>query len=889
MTRKSLARAIAKKTTLTQRQAENLIIAFGAVVKEALCNGEKIIYSNFGSFYDIEYPSKTINHPKNGNKIIMLPTRVIKWMPSNNLKKAVSGRNVIDDSDEYSDESSDQLIGQEEDQSYAEEIKIDVVKPDFLEVKDQSSKEENIKISLSEPKEEDKKMDKAFPNAQSDQPKNHDNIEEYHSQTSENRQKPVNIFEEILSDGGREFSTVKGSIKAHSDKKEDKENSKQDTDSSLEPQSSSAFNILKNKLGFGKKEQTISQSHNDSTNNPDSEELTPTDTRPNIPVNMADYGIFDKNSAKGEPQKVNIEPKQIKSQNAEQEIDTIKKEISEKTDDQESLPNNSTESENYSQNPSSSLKSDEHSSIFSGAEGSFNFDKAKIEYKDLNNFVVPKELLAKIPENIARSFKSIPFEEKDGVINVAMVDPEDVETREMIKRLLGEKIKLFLTTEADINTVLNQYQGLENEVSSAIATAEEGEEEDEKKDPKKQLVETVSDDAPAAKIVSSLLKRAIRDKASDVHIEPTEKEVEVRFRLDGVLRKKVSLPKDIQASVISRIKILSNMKIDEQRVPQDGRFNMHVDGRRVDFRVSSMPVAFGEKIVMRILDKDSGILTIEQLGINGSGLKSLETNLLKSHGMVLVTGPTGSGKSTSLYAMIQKVYTEGVNIITLEDPIEYQMRGINQSQVNSEIGYTFAAGLRSILRQDPDIIMLGEIRDKETAEMAVHAALTGHVVLSTLHTNDAAGAAPRMIDMGVEPFLITSSINVVIGQRLVRTICEECKEELKLPDEEMAEILKEIEKMPSAEKSQIQSQEIKFYQGKGCKSCDNSGFKGRIGIYEVLNITPEMQQQILKRVSSTELNNLAISQGMVTMIQDGIIKASQGATTMSEVWRATKN
>ncbi len=597
---------------------------------------------------------------------------------------------------------------------------------------------------------------------------------------------------------------------------------------------------------------------------------------------MANSGIFDKNLANATVVKANPTPNS--QQKAEEKIETIKNEIGQ-ANPNEPPPSPPDQKANPDSLPP--IYSD-RSSALADSGNLFNFDKARVEYQDLNKIVVPKELLSKIPENIARSYKAVPFGQQEDIINVAMVDPEDVETREMIKRLLGEKIKIFLATESDINSVLSQYQGLENEVSSAIASTEE-EEEDNQKDKEKLISESVSDDAPAAKIVASLLKRAIRDKASDVHIEPTEKEVEVRFRLDGVLRKKVSLPKDIQAAVISRIKILSNMKIDEQRVPQDGRFNMRVDNRRVDFRVSSMPVAFGEKVVMRILDKESGVLTIEQLGIRGSGLKTLEVNLTKSHGMVLVTGPTGSGKSTSLYAMIQKVYNEGVNIITLEDPIEYQMRGINQSQVNSEIGYTFAAGLRSILRQDPDIIMLGEIRDRETAEMAVHAALTGHVVLSTLHTNDAAGAAPRMIDMGVEPFLITSSINVVVGQRLVRTICSDCKEEVKLTDEEMAAIQKEIDSMPEGEKNEIASKELKFFKGKGCKSCENSGYKGRIGIYEVLDITPEMQQLILKRVSSDELNNLARSQGMASMVQDGILKACNGVTSMEEVWRATKN
>ncbi len=915
MNRNSLALEIAKKTKLNKRQAENIIIAFGAVVTEALMNGDKVIYSNFGSFYVIEYPSKTINHPKNGEKLIMLPTKVVKWMPSDNLKKDVAGKLYSNDNEtdeifnekRHENETED---ADKEEESNAVEIKINVnnTKSDQINLADNNSG------NSSESFNKTKVIEQAHME---------DNIELYHEHAVNSREKPVNIYEEILSDGGREFSTVQGPIRVHNDTniiEEKKTNiatptNPTETDNSKESeeipivhesnqtkQSPGPFETIKNRLGFfGQDKKDISDKSEISSTNLetpiDDSKITIAESQNNTRenkdhINLAESGIFGKNTAKA--QKVvspTIAPKQSALpptiQPAEQKIESIKEELKENIEDNHNIGNPSFSTNLEPENTQVLSNSDSNLPIFSGGEGSFNFDKARTEYKDLSKTIVPKELLSKIPENIARSYKAVPFESDNDIVNVAMVDPEDVETREMIKRLLGEKIKIFLASESDVNNILNQYQGLESEVSNAIAIAQGQEENEENK--KTAIVETVSDDAPAAKIVSSLLKRAIRDKASDIHIEPNEKEVEVRFRLDGMLRKKISLPKDIQAAVISRIKILSNMKIDEQRVPQDGRFNIHVDNRRVDFRVSSMPVAFGEKVVMRILDKESGILTIEQLGMSGSGLKTLDANLSKSHGMVLVTGPTGSGKSTSLYAMIQKVFNEGVNIITLEDPVEYQMKGINQSQVNSEIGYTFAAGLRSILRQDPDIIMLGEIRDRETAEMAVHAALTGHVVLSTLHTNDAAGAAPRMIDMGVEPFLITSSINVVVGQRLVRTICQNCKEEVKLPQEELDLIKKEIDRMPPAEKEEYSKKELKFYQGKGCKSCENSGYKGRIGIYEILAITPEMQQLILRRVSSEELNNLAINQGMVTMIQDGIIKAIKGTTSMKEVWRTTKN
>ncbi len=890
MNRSGLARLVASKTKLSRRQAESLVVAVCDSITKALEEDQKVIYSNFGSFYSLTYPSKTINHPKTGKKLIMLPTKVAKFMPADSFKRYVNDGIDPDPSDQNFSGTNIPI-------NISSSTPKEEHRTENIAITEIDDEPENVKINVNESHTDSLK-----------EAHDKDDIESYHQQkkTSDN---PSNFFEEILKDGSHEFSTVDGAIRLHRGDKNQNDQKKNQIDipdateksKERDNDSKSPLDLLREKLGLAKNTSLADENRGDKNSENISshqDQATIGNESQSAPkISLASAGIFDKN-----PVKITSAPKPAEEQSssyAEQKIENIKQEISEDNNSNENQPavqapeGGDKSKINTDINPDSLPRPySDHASVFSGVEGSFNFDKARIEYKDLSKTIVPKELLGKIPENIARSYKAVVFEENDGIVSVAMVDPEDIETREMLKRILGEKIKISLATESDINSILNQYQGFETEVSSAIASAEAEDEEDEKeqKDNKKpQQADTVSDDAPAAKIVSSLLKRAIRDKASDIHIEPTEKEVEVRFRLDGVLRKKVSLPKEIQAAVVSRIKILSNLKIDEQRIPQDGRFNIRVDNRRVDFRVSSMPVAFGEKIVMRILDKDSGILTIEELGIGGSGLNTLVSNLDKSHGMILVTGPTGSGKSTTLYAMIQKVFNEGVNIITLEDPIEYQMKGINQSQVNSDIGYTFAAGLRSILRQDPDIIMLGEIRDKETAEMAVHAALTGHVVLSTLHTNDAAGAAPRMIDMGVEPFLLTSSINVVVGQRLVRTLCEECKEEIKIEGEELELIKKEIDHMPQAEKDSCQKRELKFFKGRGCKSCDNSGYKGRIGIYEVLAITPEMQQLILKRVSSAELNNLAISQGMVTMIQDGILKALDGITTMEEVWRATKN
>ncbi len=397
-------------------------------------------------------------------------------------------------------------------------------------------------------------------------------------------------------------------------------------------------------------------------------------------------------------------------------------------------------------------------------------------------------------------------------------------------------------------------------------------------------------EAPISKAVAVIIKYAVQSRASDIHIEPQENDVKIRYRIDGILQHTVSLPKSVHAAIISRIKILSNLKIDEQRIPQDGRFHTIVADKEIDFRVSTLPTANGEKVVMRLLDKSAGILTLEKLGLQGKGFDILSANIKKPHGMILVTGPTGSGKSTTLYAIIDKINDVGINIVTLEDPIEYYIKGVNQSQIRPDIGFTFANGLRSIVRQDPDVIMVGEIRDLETAEMAVHAALTGHVVLSTLHTNDAVGAVPRLIDMGIEPFLIASSVNVVVAQRLVRKICEKCKESYPATSEMQKEFEEEIEKLPEQEKKNINlTNPLMLYRGKGCNECNNTGFKGRLGIFEVLPMEDEIEELTLKKVPASKIQEQAIKLGMITMKQDGIIKVLTGITTMEEVLRVSIN
>ncbi len=507
-----------------------------------------------------------------------------------------------------------------------------------------------------------------------------------------------------------------------------------------------------------------------------------------------------------------------------------------------------------------------------------------IPYIDLSDKIIPKDLLQKVPEYIAQLYKAVPVEEKDGKILIAMADPEDFQAINFIRKAVGSNIQIALTTQKDIENVLTQYSGLQSKVEKVISATEIEKQENKIEKTDKEEIE---DDTPVAKIVNSVLNNAVRIEASDIHIEPKEKEVEVRIRVDGVLQKNLTLPKKLQSSFTSRIKILCNMKIDEQRLPQDGRFKL--EGKRpVDFRVSSFPTVFGEKIVMRILDKSQGILTLEQSGLVGKSLKVLRNGVHKSHGMTLVTGPTGSGKTTTLYAVLQELMEVGVNIVTLEDPVEYQIAEINQGQVRSDIGFTFASGLRSIVRQDPDIIMVGEIRDLETAELAVQSALTGHIVLSTLHTNNAAGAIPRLVNMGVEPFLITSSINTIVAQRLARKICEKCKVEEKISPEILEDIKKTIAVFPPEEKNIYSKKPLKFLKGAGCEMCNNSGYKKRIGIFEILDVSDKIKSLSLQKVSSNELEKQARIEGMISMKQDGIMKALDGLTSIEEVWRITK-
>lgn len=518
---------------------------------------------------------------------------------------------------------------------------------------------------------------------------------------------------------------------------------------------------------------------------------------------------------------------------------------------------------------------------------------ANLPYVDLRNQVIDQAILSTVPKDLSVKFQAVPFAKTAGTISVAMLDPNNVQAIEFIEKKTGLSVSPYMTSADSIRLVMDQYQDISGEVGEALS----GIEIDSTKVPEAKEGEVdLAQDAPVTRAVNTIMEYAAKARASDVHIEPREKSVKVRYRIDGVLHDTMNLPAHILPALVSRIKILSNMKIDEHRIPQDGRFDIKVDGREVDLRVSMSPTVFGEKIVIRLLDKSGGLITLEVLGIRGNAFKIIDAGIKRPHGMVLSTGPTGSGKSTTLYAILNKMNSSEVNIITLEDPVEYQVDGVNQIQVNAAVGLTFASGLRSILRQDPDIIMVGEIRDAETAGLAVQSALTGHTVLSSLHTNSAAGVLPRLLDMDIEPFLVSSTVSTVIGQRLVRKICTKCKEKYTASPALADAIIKEVGKyLPSNVDKTInadigyeglpmrEDKEIMLYRGRGCDECRNTGFQGRMGIFEVFPVTPEIEKLLLTHSTTTEIQTAAIAQNMVTMREDGFLKALEGITTIEEV------
>lgn len=524
-----------------------------------------------------------------------------------------------------------------------------------------------------------------------------------------------------------------------------------------------------------------------------------------------------------------------------------------------------------------------------------------IPFVDLSKEAIPTDILHIIPEPIAKKSRVVAFEKAGTNLKVAMLNPDDLQTIDFIKKKTGLKIVPCLTTEESINQVLRQYgKSLKAEFGDILNAESSVEGEYSAETDPEQNLEKVAQGIPVIRVVDTLIKHAILQSASDIHIEPEEKEVHVRYRIDGILHDAMTLPRDIAAGIVARIKVLSNLKLDEHRLPQDGRFKLESEEQRISFRVSILPVFDGEKIVMRLLDESSKGLTLEKMGFAGVPLEIVHREIKKPNGMVLVTGPTGSGKTTTLYTVMDILNTNEVNISTVEDPVEYRMPRVNQTQVNSKIGMTFAAALRALLRQDPDIVMVGEIRDEETLEIALHAAMTGHLVLSTLHTNGAAAAIPRMIDMGAEPFLIASTTNVVIAQRLVRRLCVECREEYRMKKAEIATLNKtfNLEEVMVSLKKESQMKEklvnvsdwesVALFRAKGCDQCGGEGYHGRIGIYEVFEMTSDIRKLVMESATSEILERAARDGGMLTMVEDGFLKAILGATSVEEILRVTK-
>ena len=524
----------------------------------------------------------------------------------------------------------------------------------------------------------------------------------------------------------------------------------------------------------------------------------------------------------------------------------------------------------------------------------------KVPYVNLSTAAINKDILRLLSQDIAERYMAVPLGEMNHRLVVAMLDADNIQAVDFLSNKTGRALKVYAASESGIRNILKQYrQDIEKDVVDVMKTnVSPGSPTQGTPETAEKKVQTIVQDSPISKALSAILEYAAKNRASDVHMEPLEKEFKIRCRIDGVLREIMRLPKSTEPPLVSRIKILSNLKIDEHRIPQDGQFTVLVDGKGIDLRIAISPVVWGEQVVIRLLDKSGTSLNLEDMGFHGRALRTIRKGLERPNGMILTSGPTGSGKSTSLYALIQEIKNDTVNIVTLEDPVEYKMDGINQIQVNAEVGLTFAAGLRSILRQDPDVVMVGEIRDKETAQLAVQAALTGHLVFSTLHTNSAAGILPRLLDMGIEPFLIASTVHTVIGQRLVRRIGGE-KEEYQSDKNEMTAIQAALgELLPQKDEAvKAASEDLGFeylplanqnaytlYKGKDTPQTPH-GYKGRMGLYEVFEVSLEIQDLILKRSTSAEIQALAQKQGMVTMREDGYLKALQGITTINEINR----
>lgn len=534
--------------------------------------------------------------------------------------------------------------------------------------------------------------------------------------------------------------------------------------------------------------------------------------------------------------------------------------------------------------------------------------QAGIPFVEIDTKTLTKEMVSAIPERIGRQYYAVVFQaDEDGVKHIAMEDPDDIQAVDFIQKYIGNKFKLYIATKENIVAGLEAYRdGVASELEEVIEIQKEENVEEKVK------AEDVAEDSPIAKTVNLILEYAIKSGASDIHIEPRDEHLQVRYRVDGVLKEANKLPKNVMGALVSRIKILSNLKIDERRAPQDGRFKITLGNKMYAFRVSTLPITTGEKVVMRILNESSKALTLEELGYWGWSLKSINEAIVQPHGMILVTGPTGSGKSTSLFSILSMLNDPGVNISTVEDPVEYKIPGANQTQVNPVAGMTFIAGLRALLRQDPNIIMVGEIRDGETANLGVQAALTGHLVFSTLHTNNAATCLPRLLDMGIEPFLIASTVRAVVGQRLVRRLCPQCKESYAPSADELKSIshmfgVKNLDDLKQVHELEVMAQKdgigkdvealgssdktirtlFREHAG-GCDDCGGVGYKGRMGIYEVLANSLDVQKLIVANSTSNTIQEQSIKEGMVTMQMDGFIKALRGQTSIEEILRVTR-
>lgn len=506
-----------------------------------------------------------------------------------------------------------------------------------------------------------------------------------------------------------------------------------------------------------------------------------------------------------------------------------------------------------------------------------------IEYIDLSTVSFAPQALSFLPEEVVQRFLLIPFayDEKIKTLSIAMANPLDLDSVAFVRQKTGLNVKVYAASPVEVKkaTDLQYQQGLAGQVDKAV---KETEEFNTKRTVDSKQISQIITDAPIAKIVSTILEFAVTSRASDVHIEPQADRVRVRYRIDGILYDKLSLPRNVDEQLVSRIKILAELKIDERRIPQDGRLTFKSGDQEVDLRVATTPTVKGEKVVMRLLRKSGGVPSLQELGLSGTALRSLEAATLRAHGIILVCGPTGSGKTTTLYSILSRLNTTGVNIVSLEDPVEYEIAGVNQVQINPAVGLTFASGLRSFLRQDPNIILVGEIRDKETTDLAVQAALTGHLVFSSLHTSNAAGALPRLMDLGAEDFLLSSTVNAIAAQRIVRRICPNCKEVYSPPSSLVIEMKAVLGKLLT------EKEELKMYRGKGCEKCSHLGYIGRIGIFEVLVASEKILKLILESADMASIEKQAVNEGMITLKQDGYLKVIRGETTIEEVLRVAQ-